>query len=301
MNTSLRQNVLFEMPVARRRSPLLIVATLALRLGKLHLRKYACVKSRKDFTQPQLMACLILRAYLKATYRDFCDQLYASSELREALGLRKVPDYSTLCKFAGRRRIQEALEGMLGSLAKEIQAADASSRNEAGMDATGMESTGASMHYRTRTGMKRRAYLKLSAVVLLKSLIPAAIALDMGPSNDKRSARDLLPKARDAVRPGVLYADAGYDAEWIHRFCHEQWGVPSVIKPACHKNGTPGGPYRSRMTDVALKALNYSRRWLVESYMSGLKRTTGWFLKSRSVPSMKVETTCMVLAYALRR
>ena len=59
--------------------------------------------------------------------------------------------------------------------------------------------------------MKRRAYLKLSAVVLLKSLIPAAIALDMGPSNDKRSARDLLPKARDTVRPDVLYADAGYD------------------------------------------------------------------------------------------
>lgn len=55
------------------------------------------------------------------------------------------------------------------------------------------------------------------------------------------------------------------------------------------------------MTEAALKTLDYPRRWLVESYMSGLKRTTGWFLKSRSVPSMKVETTCMVLAYALRR
>jgi len=293
--------VLFEMPAARRRPPLLMVATLALRLGKLHLRKYACVKSRKDFTQPQLMACLILRAYLKATYRDFCDQLYASSELREALGLRKIPDYSTLCKFAARRCIQEVLEGMLGSLAREIEAADVSSHKEAGMDATGMESTGASMHYRTRTGMKRRVYLKLSAVVLLKSLIPAAIALDMGPSNDKRSARDSLPKARNTVRPDVLYADAGYDAEWIHRFCREQWGVPSVIKPACHTKGTPGGVYRARMTEAALKTLDYPRRWLVESYMSGLKRTTGWFLKSRSIPSMKVETTCMVLAYALRR
>ncbi len=108
----MRQNVLFEMSAARRRSTLLIVATLVLRLGKLHLSKYACIKSRKDFTQPQLMACFVLRAYLKATYGDFCDQLSASSELREPLGLRRVPDYSTLCKFAAKRRVQEVLEGM---------------------------------------------------------------------------------------------------------------------------------------------------------------------------------------------
>lgn len=300
MNTSIRQNVLFEMPVERRRSPLLIVATLALRLGQCHLRRYGSVKSRKDFTQPQLMACLILKAYLKATYRDFCDQLSASSQLREVLGLRKVPDYSTLCKFAAKPRIQEVLEGMLATLAQEMQALDPSPRQEAGMDATGMETTGASVHYRTRTGSKRKAYLKLSAVVLFGSLVPAAIALDQGPSNDKRSARDLLPKARDATRPDVLYADAGYDAEWIHRFCHDDWGVESVIKPVCHRESL-GGFYRSRMTEVALKTLGYARRWLVESYISGLKRTTGWFLTSRTTQSQKVETTCKVLAYALRR
>lgn len=55
----------------------MIVAALALRLGKLHVWQYACVESRKDFTQPQLMACLVLRVYLKATYQDFCDQLAA--------------------------------------------------------------------------------------------------------------------------------------------------------------------------------------------------------------------------------
>jgi hypothetical protein len=301
MNTSIKQNVLFEMPAERRRSPLLIVATLSLRLGKLHLRTYGSVKSRKDFTQPQLMACIILKAYLKATYRDFCDQLSASSQLREALGLRKVPDYSTLCKFAAKPRIQEVLEGMLGTLAQQMQALDASTCQEAGMDATGIETTGASVHYRTRTGTKRKAYLKLSAVVLFGSLVPAAIALDMGPSNDKRSARNLLPKARDTIRPDVLYADAGYDAEWIHRFCHEDWGVQSVIKPAIHTDTTPGGSYRSAMTEAALKTLGYARRWLVESYISGLKRTTGWFLTSRTLQSMKVETTCKVLAYALRR
>ena len=300
MNTLTKPKVLYEMPADRQESPLLIVATLALRLGQCHLSRYGSIKSRKDFTQPQLMACLILRSYLKATYRDFCDQLSASSQLREALGLRKVPDYSTLCKFAAKPRIQEVLEGMLVTLAQEMQAFHGSDRPEAGMDATGLETTGASVHYRTRTGSKRKAYLKLSAVVMFGSLIPAAIALDQGPSNDKRSARDLLPKARDAIKPDVLYADAGYDAEWIHRFCHEEWGVESVIKPACHRE-SPGGSYRSRMTDAALKTLGYARRWLVESYISGLKRTTGWFLTGRTTDSQKVETACKVLAYALRR
>jgi hypothetical protein len=300
MNTLTKPKVLYELPAGRQESPLLAVATLALRLGQCHLSRYGSVKSRKDFTQPQLMACLILKAYLKATYRDFCDQLSVSSQLREALGLRKVPDYSTLCKFAAKPRTQEVLEGMLVSLAQEMQALHPSERQEAGMDATGLETTGASTHYRTRTGAKRKAYLKLSAVVLFGSLIPAAIALDQGPSNDKRSARDLLPKARDAVRPDVLYADAGYDAEWIHRFCHEEWGVESVIKPACHRD-SPNGTYRSRMTDAALKTLGYARRWLVESYISGLKRTTGWFLTSRKPHSMNVEAVSKVLAYALRR
>jgi len=300
MNTLTKPKVLYEMPTDRHRSALLVVATLALRLGQCHLSRYGSVKSRKDFTQPQLMACLILRAYLKATYRDFCDQLSVSSELREALGLRKVPDYSTLCKYASKPGTQKVLEAMLVTLAQEMQALDPSERCEAGMDATGMETTGASVHYRTRTGTKRKAYLKLSVLVLFGTLVPAAIALDQGPSNDKRSARELLPKARDAVQPDVLYADAGYDAEWIHRFCHEDWGVQSVIKPACHRE-SPGGFYRGRMTDAALKTLGYARRWLVESYISGLKRTTGWFLNSRTTPSQKVETACKVLAYALRR
>ena len=35
---------------------------LALHLGRRRLASYGSVKSRHDFTQPQLMACLILRS-----------------------------------------------------------------------------------------------------------------------------------------------------------------------------------------------------------------------------------------------
>jgi hypothetical protein len=277
------------------------VARLALRLAGRHMSAYSHRKSRHDFTQPQLMACLVLRAYWKTTYRDVVDHLTASSELREALGLSKVPNYSTLCKFAARSGTMEVLDGMLASLSAELEGQDDSTCREAAMDATGLETTSASAHYQARCGLRRRGYLKLSVVVMLGSLIPGAMDFDTGPSNDKRSARRLLPKARQAVQPDLLYADAGYDAEWIHAYCNEDWGPFSVIKPVRHKPGAPGGTYRSQMTERTLKKLGYGRRWLVESYMSGLKRTTGSTLAARSTPARQVEAGLKVMAYALRR
>ena len=300
MSKEAKPRTLFALPVDDGQSTILTVVRLALRLANRHMQPYG-YKSRHDFAQPQLMACLILRAYRKATYREIVDQLKTSWELREALGLTKVPNYSTLCKFAARPGVLEVLDGMLASLAAEMEATDESGCQEAAMDATGLETTSASAHYQVRRGQKRRGYLKVSVVVLLHSLIPGAMAMDVGPGNDKRPARELLPKARDAIQPDVLYADAGYDAEWIHEFCNEEWGPYSVIKPVHHRVGRPGGAYRSQMTERMLKQLGYGRRWLVESYMSGLKRTTGWTLAARSHSARKVEAGMKVMAYALRR
>jgi hypothetical protein len=43
------------------------VAEMAMQLGGKHLSDYGATRSRHDFTQRQLMACLILRACLKTT------------------------------------------------------------------------------------------------------------------------------------------------------------------------------------------------------------------------------------------
>ena len=71
------------------------VAELAMRLGRRHLADYGATTSRHDFTQRQLMTCLILRAYLKSTSRGVLDLLAASASLRERLGLReKLPHHN---------------------------------------------------------------------------------------------------------------------------------------------------------------------------------------------------------------
>jgi hypothetical protein len=61
------------------------VAELAMKLGHRHLARYGATTSRHDFTQRQLMTCLILRAYLKTTYRGVLDLLAASPGLRERM------------------------------------------------------------------------------------------------------------------------------------------------------------------------------------------------------------------------
>jgi hypothetical protein len=78
------------------------VAQEALRLAKDALPPYSAVRSRKDFTQHQLFAILALKTFFKTDYRGVAQLLTDLADLREDLGLAKVPHYSTLCYAASR-------------------------------------------------------------------------------------------------------------------------------------------------------------------------------------------------------
>jgi hypothetical protein len=45
----------------------------------------------------------------------------------------------------------------------------------------------------------------------------------------------------------------------------------------------------------------YGRRWHVESFLSGLKRTTGSALRARGERALFAEAAVRVLAYSVRR
>ena len=73
------------------------VAREALALARQALPAYSCPTSRKDFTAHQLFAVLALKTFLKTDYRGVVAFLADFAELRADLGLKKVPDHSTLC------------------------------------------------------------------------------------------------------------------------------------------------------------------------------------------------------------
>jgi Transposase domain (DUF772) len=62
--------------------------------------------SRLDFAPAQLFAVLVLRQFFKTDYRGICRLLADLPDLRAALGLAKVPHYSTLC-YAERRLVEK--------------------------------------------------------------------------------------------------------------------------------------------------------------------------------------------------
>jgi DDE family transposase len=278
------------------------VAEMAMQLGGKHLAEFGATRSRHDFTQRQLMSCLILRAYLKATYRGVLELLAVSPSLRRCLGLsEKLPHYTTLQKFSTRSNVLKIADAMIQSIARAAGRLEPEPE-AAAMDATGLETTTASAHFQCRRGGQRRKWVKISTVVLCGSLLPLGLVMDWGPNNDKCQAKELIAKAQTAAVPDKLYADAGYDAEWIHVQCREEWGVESVIKPAVHRaDGQMSGLWRSGMTEKYLKRKGYGQRWAVESFFSGLKRTMGSMLTSRKPDQLLAEAAFRVLAYTLRR
>ena len=90
------------------------VAREALAAGRAALPEYGSRYSRRDYTQPQLFALLVLRQFLRTDYRGIVTLVAEWSELRHALGLTKVPHYSTLA-HAARRILADAEAGGLSS------------------------------------------------------------------------------------------------------------------------------------------------------------------------------------------
>lgn len=71
-------------------------AAYALALATLPL--YGSKFSRKDFTQPQLFACLVLREHQKKSYRGVVALLKDCPHWCADIGLSEVPDHWTLCR-----------------------------------------------------------------------------------------------------------------------------------------------------------------------------------------------------------
>ena len=81
---------------------LLPFARIALQVCKAVLPRYRSRFSKHQFNQPQLLAVLCLMRYEDWTFREAEVRLGEHRELRQALGLGSVPDFTTLYRFLQR-------------------------------------------------------------------------------------------------------------------------------------------------------------------------------------------------------
>jgi hypothetical protein len=220
---------------------LLAFARLAFTVAQRVLPERAHKFAPKTYTQPQLLACLLVKEYLHLDYRTAQEVLDASDRLRRILRLRRAPDYSTLWHFAQEKVTPELIEQALAETVQLLQAdlpPPPPRGNAAGdplrcvaLDSTGLWTTHASRYFEWRRGdtsrrrpRRQRSWMKWAAALWTEPQMVVAQRVRRGPCGD---FSDLIPlsSAASRVMPFErLLADAGYDSEANHRFCREELG-----------------------------------------------------------------------------
>src|SRR3970040_1909186 len=96
-------------------------ARTAVQVATAVLPPYRTRFSKHQFTQPQLLAILCLMRYEDWTFREAGVRLGEHRELRQPLGLSRVPDFTTLYRFLQRlegqtldRAVDETVRRMRG-------------------------------------------------------------------------------------------------------------------------------------------------------------------------------------------
>src|SRR5436305_7074249 len=78
------------------------------------LPDYSSKFSRKDFSLPQLFACLVVKEQMKRSYRGAEALLRDCENWLRDVGLRRAPDHNTLCRAAafllGKLRVRRLLD-----------------------------------------------------------------------------------------------------------------------------------------------------------------------------------------------
>jgi transposase-like protein DUF772 len=104
---------------------LLPFARIALQVSKAVLPRYRSRFSKHQFNQPQLLAILCLMRYEDWTFGEAEVRLGEHRELRQALGLVSVPDFTTLYRFL-RRLDDQTIDRAAGETVRSVGKADVS-------------------------------------------------------------------------------------------------------------------------------------------------------------------------------
>lgn len=278
---------------------LLPFARVALEVASAVLPPYRTRFSKHTFTQPSRaagLALLCLMRYEDWTFREVEVRVGEHSDLRRALGLDTVPDYTTLYRFM-RRLSPPVLAQAVDEVVRRFPPPQGPVR--VAIDGTGLTHRAVSAYYHKRTqlqGFARWYWLKWVLVVDLTRRLLLAQAAHAGPSNDCALLPRLLRAARETTPIGVVLADAEFDSERNHRFIREQLGARSVI-PAKkgHRSWRVHG-YRALMRRRFPRKL-YRQRALIESIISCAKRKLSARAPGRSVHTQMLQALVLGVAF----
>src|SRR3989344_3841867 len=269
------------------------VALVAYETAKRTLPLYRHLKSPKKFTQPQLVACLVLKEFFRTDYRGIMEILEDSSDLKKILELDEVPHYTTLQKAAKRFTDKKTIDRLLRTTLALATTTKVMKKSIAlsAIDSTGLESHHTSTYFvrRRARGMKEyedthyTRFPKVGIVMDCASFLVLAGTPSWGPSPDIIHFKKALTDASQKIRINRITADAGYDAEHAHVFARETLGIRSIIPNRVGRPTfkLPTGRYRRQMR-LRFDKKRYGQRWMVETLNAMFKKRLGSFLRART-------------------
>jgi len=277
-------------------------ATVALEVTSRVLPRYRTTRSKHIFTQPQLLATLLLMRFEDWTFRETEVRLLEHAELRNALALKRVPDYTTLYRFM-RRLDPEVLDKVLSDTISSIPAA--APARDAGMqiavDGTGLASVSICTYFVKRTGGRpRRHYLKWVIAADMDNFTIVAQVAHRGPTNDTASLPELIEKSCRLRPVGLVLADAEFDSRQNHDYIRNVAGAMSVIPATRSKVMGRATGVRAEMQNN-FPAKLYSRRGLVETVFSMVKRKLSARAPGRSLKPQILQTFLLGVAFNIYR
>jgi Transposase DDE domain len=295
----------------------------AYHLARRSLPTYSNKFSRKDFTLPQLFACLTVKEMLRRSYRS-AEALLADCDnwLRD-VGLTKAPDHNTLCRAAklllGRLRVRKLLD-RFARWAVTARLMNLS-RKPLAIDSSSYESHHVSRHYERRCRQTRRRMTsggdakrpgktgrsetirrlpKIAVGVATHSHLVLSLWTGTGGGSDHPHFEPALLDAWRRVpnrRRFAVACDAGYDSERNHQLARQEMRLRTLIpaeigRPLVRPGATLAGRWRRVMkkllsTKSSRKRSGYTSRWQSETVHSMMKRNLGSALSGKTAHSRK--------------
>ena len=305
----------------------------AFHLASQSLPTYSSKFSRKDFTLPQLFACLVVKEHLKRSYRGAEALLKDCEHWLKDVGLRRAPDHNTLCRAA--RFLLKAcrVDKLLDAAARWAARARllGLSTRPLAVDSTTYESRHVSRHYERRCHQTRRRMRakeaakegrkstrsdtvrrlpKLAVGVCTRSHLVLSAWAGTGAGADQPHFEPVVFDAWRRVphRSFKVAADAGYDSEDLHEVARRDMGLRSLIPPESGRprkdGGPPGGRWRRHMsrllaTTESRRRAGYTQRYQAETVNSMMKRNLGSALAGKTAWSRKREMLLKAITHDL--
>jgi len=288
-----------------------VIRIAALTLEELGVPEYSSSKSKRMFSDRFKIGLLVLKAWLDVSYRMLCRLLNSMPGVLAAGGAEKVPEWSTLRKFASRldpnvlRMVIAETAGMICGPGVILA-----------VDGTGFSESNASRHYVRR--MKQmgavpsavKDYAKATFAGDVTSKAVAGCVVSNSLVSDKKLFVPVLEEARTAgLDVNDVLGDMGYDWEFLHEEGRRifgpdvgVWIPPRRIEPKSERSSSrwrPGGRYRKSVYETIGES-SYNLRSQIETINSMIKRTSGDMVYGKNMAIMEKEILCKVIVHNLK-